>query len=287
MLWAALALLFWWGMGVPGAWGEPAAAWVKTRDGSLVIAREAKGPDIFSRDHLPLILSRGVNLWVLPAPRGLFPQGTGRFSRAFSPGFGGSAPALDPLICKYAVKYGVDPALVRAVIFHESGFDPLAVSPKGAQGLMQLMPGTAALMGVSNPFDPEQNIAGGVGYLRYCLDRFGQDVPLALAAYNAGPERVARSQGIPAIAETQNFVRNVLASYGKVSSPALSSAAAARPLTPPSSLPSKMPRVSSSKAPETGRPGPKIIEVRHPRQPPVTLVRTRKVGESGPQPKAP
>ena len=78
---------------------------------------------------------------------------------------------------------------------------------------MQLMPGTADLMGVQNPFDPEQNIAGGVRYLRHCLDRFGQSVPLAVAAYNAGPARVAKSQGVPSIPETQNFVKNVLETY--------------------------------------------------------------------------
>ena len=78
---------------------------------------------------------------------------------------------------------------------------------------MQLMPVTADLMGVQNPFDPEQNIAGGVGYLRHCLDRFGQSVPLAVAAYNAGPARVAKSQGVPSIPETQNFVKNVMATY--------------------------------------------------------------------------
>ena len=104
-------------------------------------------------------------------------------------------------------------ALVRAVMRHESGFKATAVSPKGAQGLMQLMPGTAALMGVKNPLDPEQNIAGGVGYLRHCLDRFQHNVPLAVAAYNAGPEAVARCGAIPPYQETQVFVNNVMGTY--------------------------------------------------------------------------
>jgi membrane-bound lytic murein transglycosylase MltF len=121
---------------------------------------------------------------------------------------------VDLLINKYAGAYGVDPALVRAVMRNESGFNPMAVSPKGAQGLMQLMPGTAALMGVQNPFDPEQNIAGGVGYLRQCLDRFGHNVPLAVAAYNAGPDAVARYCTIPPYQETQLFVNNVMGTYG-------------------------------------------------------------------------
>jgi hypothetical protein len=123
-------------------------------------------------------------------------------------------PRVDTLINKYAGAYGVDPALVRAVMRNESGFNPGAVSPKGAQGLMQLMPGTAALMGVRDPFDPEQNIAGGVGYLRHCLDRFGHNVPLAVAAYNAGPEAVAKYCTIPPYQETQLFVNNVMGTYG-------------------------------------------------------------------------
>ena len=122
-------------------------------------------------------------------------------------------PQLEALIRKYAQIYGVDPSLVRAVMRHESGFKATAVSPKGAQGLMQLMPGTAALMGVKNPLDPEQNIAGGVGYLRNCLDRFQHNVPLAVAAYNAGPESVARCGAIPPYQETQVFVNNVMGTY--------------------------------------------------------------------------
>ena len=107
----------------------------------------------------------------------------------------------------------VSPDLVKAVIAAESNFDPEAVSHKGAQGLMQLMPGTAALMGVRDPFDPEQNIAGGVGYLRNCLDRFQHNVPLAVAAYNAGPAAVDRYGGIPPYRETRDYVRRVLAYY--------------------------------------------------------------------------
>ena len=122
-------------------------------------------------------------------------------------------PQLEALIRKYAQVYGVDPTLVRAVMRHESGFKSTAVSPKGAQGLMQLMPGTAALMGVKDPFDPEQNIAGGVGYLRRCLDRFQHNVPLAVAAYNAGPESVAKCGAIPPYQETQVFVNNVMGTY--------------------------------------------------------------------------
>jgi hypothetical protein len=137
-------------------------------------------------------------------------------------------PQLEPIIQKYSQAYGVDPSLVRAVVRHESGFNSNAVSPKGAQGLMQLMPGTAALMGVRDPFDPEQNIAGGVGYLRRCLDRFQHNVPLAVAAYNAGPERVAQCGAVPPIAETQLFVNNVMGTYaGPAVAPASTAAKAA------------------------------------------------------------
>jgi soluble lytic murein transglycosylase-like protein len=120
---------------------------------------------------------------------------------------------LEEVIEKYAKKYGVDEDLIWAVVRQESGFNPHAVSPKGAMGLMQLMPGTAALMGVSDPFDVEQNIAGGVKYLEQCLNQFNQSVPLALAAYNAGPGNVVKYQGCPPFAETRNYVLTILQAY--------------------------------------------------------------------------
>ncbi len=117
---------------------------------------------------------------------------------------------LNLLIQKYAALHRVDAKLIWALVRQESGFNPGAVSPKGAMGLMQLMPGTAALMGVTAPFDAEQNIAGGVKYLKLCLEQFNQDVSLALAAYNAGPENVNKYHGCPPFAETQNYVLAVL-----------------------------------------------------------------------------
>jgi len=107
---------------------------------------------------------------------------------------------INKLVEQSASRFQVDPDLVRAVIRAESGFDAKAVSNKGAMGLMQLIPATAQRFGVANPFDPKQNIEGGVTYLKYLLDLFGGDLNLSLAAYNAGEHTVQRSRGIPAIA---------------------------------------------------------------------------------------
>lgn len=108
-----------------------------------------------------------------------------------------------------ASRHGIDPALLRALVRQESGFDPAARSSAGATGLTQLMPGTAAELGV-DPTDPEQALAGGARYLRMQLDRFGGDERLALAAYNAGPGAVARFGAVPPYPETQAYVEKVL-----------------------------------------------------------------------------
>jgi soluble lytic murein transglycosylase-like protein len=117
---------------------------------------------------------------------------------------------FDDLIEKHAEAYLIPSTLVRAVVQVESGFNPLARSPKGALGLMQLMPGTARDLGVWNPFDPDQNIRGGVAYLRQLLDKFGGNQELALAAYNAGPEAVGRyGNQVPPYAETRNYLQKI------------------------------------------------------------------------------
>jgi hypothetical protein len=113
-----------------------------------------------------------------------------------------------------AERYDVPIKLVSAVIRAESGFNPRAVSRKGAQGLMQLMPATASLLGVRNSFDPRQNIDGGVRHLRGLIDRFPHSLPLAIAAYNAGEKAVSQYGGIPPYPETKDYVTKVLSFYG-------------------------------------------------------------------------
>lgn len=117
------------------------------------------------------------------------------------------------IIHQASSRFGVDSSLVKAVIKAESDFDHRAVSSKGAQGLMQLMPETSDAMAVENPFDPVENIFGGTRYLSLLLQRFGNDQRLAVAAYNAGPERVESHRGVPPIPETKRFVERVMDYY--------------------------------------------------------------------------
>jgi soluble lytic murein transglycosylase-like protein len=134
-------------------------------------------------------------------------------------GASGPAPAapahIEQLVASNAGAWGVDPALVKAIIANESGFDATATSKTGAQGLMQLEPATAAGLGVSDAYDPQQNVWGGTRYIKGLLDRFHGDMRLAVAAYNAGPGAVEKYGGVPPYAETQAYVDNVLDSYRK------------------------------------------------------------------------
>lgn len=128
----------------------------------------------------------------------------------------GSSPGRDAIVAlvdRLAPEFTVDPALVKAVIEQESAFNPRAVSPKAAKGLMQLIPVTAARFGVRSPFDPEDNLRGGMAYLHWLLRKFQGDVALTLAAYNAGENAVERHQGIPPYPETRLYVQRILAAY--------------------------------------------------------------------------
>lgn len=165
-----------------------------------------------------------------PAPAATTGAG-GSFGSMVSSAMGGSAnegplqptqgpnvippPQIESLIGTNANQYGVDPALIKAIVANESGFDANATSKTGAQGLMQLEPETAASLGVDNAYDPAQNISGGTRYIRSLLERFNGDVRLAVAAYNAGPGAVEKYGGVPPYAETQAYVRNVLGDYAK------------------------------------------------------------------------
>ena len=121
--------------------------------------------------------------------------------------------SLDRLIEQEAVNLGMEPALVKAVVHAESSFNPKAVSSAGAMGLMQLMPKTAADLGLKDPFNPKENIRGGIRYLRTLLGVFNNDLPLALAAYNAGLTRVMKYGGVPPFRETQRYVGKVIQFY--------------------------------------------------------------------------
>ncbi len=141
-----------------------------------------------------------------------------------------STPPVDGYLVQSGTKNGVDPLLLYSVMHQESSFKSHAVSPKGARGLMQLMPGTAIRYGVSNIFDPRQNIEGGARYLRFLLDRFAGDVNLALAGYNAGEGAVEKyGWRIPPYAETQEYVRRISRRYSLLQDP--NAAVYARPVS--------------------------------------------------------
>jgi hypothetical protein len=163
----------------------------------------------------------GVRIFTNIAPKG--PVQDLKMSGQPLPATGNTLPGgnrktdvpYDLIIDKYAEEYRLDPALVRSMIATESSFNPKAVSRKGAQGLMQLMPSTAARHGVRDAFNPEENIRGGMKHMRFLLDTFGNDLNLSLAAYNAGENLVQRLGRIPDFKETHDYVRSIKQRYGK------------------------------------------------------------------------
>lgn len=176
-----------------GLWAGPAAAQVYTRVNSRGVLEATNVPD-----------ETGFRL-TYPG------KGTLIHSRGFRFGYNGT---FDGHIADAARAFGVPVDLVRAIIQVESEYDSQAVSSKGAQGLMQLMPATAARFGVDDAFDPRQNVFGGVEYLRFLLDLFGGDVSLAAAGYNAGENAVLRYKGVPPYKETRGYVQKVQAVLG-------------------------------------------------------------------------
>ena len=129
--------------------------------------------------------------------------------------FSSPAPSLDQVINQASDKHQLDADLIHSVIRAESGFNPRAVSPKGAQGLMQLMPETASKLGVPNAFDARANVEGGTKYLRWLLERYHFDLAKALAAYNAGPHRVEQYRGVPPYYETHAYVAKVIRDFNR------------------------------------------------------------------------
>ena len=137
----------------------------------------------------------------------------GRVSAYHNGGGASAGDDIQQMVRQTADKHRVDPHLVHAIIKTESDYNPFAVSRKGAMGLMQLIPATAQRLGVTNPFDPRQNIEGGVAHLKYLMNLFGGDLGLSLAAYNAGEKSVLRAGGIPRFSETRDYVRKVTSLY--------------------------------------------------------------------------
>lgn len=149
-----------------------------------------------------------VTTYVISRPRGRT-MATDPNYTALARGYRVSSKEIDQAIDAAASKHNVDANLVRAIIKQESNFNPTAVSHAGAMGLMQLMPGTARALGVTNPFDPQQNVDAGVRHLKKLLNDYNGDVALSLAAYNAGEGAVARNNGVPPYPETQDYVKRI------------------------------------------------------------------------------
>jgi hypothetical protein len=161
----------------------------------IFTARDANGTTVLSSRRL----DRPTQVFHVPGAPGY---------RTTTEGLSRNAALFEELVQEHSQRQSLRPELVRAVIQVESGFDPRATSPKGAMGLMQLMPDTARALGVINAYNPEENIRGGTVYLRQLLNKFGSE-QLALAAYNAGPGAVDRYDGVPPYRETKDYVRKV------------------------------------------------------------------------------
>ena len=172
------------------------------------------------------------------------------------------APPLNEVVNIASATYHLDPDLVNSVIHAESGFNARAVSPKGARGLMQLMPGTASQLGVNDSFDPQANVTGGSRYLRELLERYDFDLVKALAAYNAGPDRVEQYRGVPPFRETRAYVARIVHEYN-IKKTAQEKAAKQKAAS--TRAPSKAPGSTSNRARGTAKPAGTTVaaESRH------------------------
>lgn len=173
--------------------------------------RIAEPPALLAEPQPPLLLMADPGSSIVPieAPAAAA-KTVASLSTALQKGTSPPRIPFNEIIVAVAARYGVDPHLIRAIIFAESGYNPRAKSEKGARGLMQLMPATAEELGVQNIYNPEENIDGGVRYFKYLLDRFDGDVQLALAAYNAGYRHVRNYEGVPPFKATEHYVEKVL-----------------------------------------------------------------------------
>jgi soluble lytic murein transglycosylase-like protein len=176
------------------------------------------------------------------------------------------APPLNEVVNIASAAYHLDPDLVNSVIHAESGFNAHAVSPKGARGLMQLMPGTASQLGVNDSFDPQANVTGGSRYLRELLERYDFDLVKALAAYNAGPERVEQYRGVPPFRETRAYVARIVHEYNtKKTAQEKAAKQKAASTRAPSKAPSKAPNNAPSRAQGAPKPAGTTVAVESPR----------------------
>lgn len=177
----------------------------KTRKGASPVVRNANPPE-----------AQAVRPTVLPLETAINSISVNSSLRGFTTG----NESIDSYVTEAAKRHGLDPLLIYSIMHQESSFKQRAISPKGARGLMQLMPGTAVRFGVTNIFDPQQNIEGGARYMRFLLDRFDGDLALALAGYNAGEGAVDKyGWQIPPYAETQEYVRRISRRYSLLRDP--------------------------------------------------------------------
>jgi soluble lytic murein transglycosylase-like protein len=178
--------------------------------GQIVSVVDENGKRVFINDEPPQANRRaGTSAAAVRRPGATAPANAARANAPARP----SKDELERLVHDIAERHKLDPVLVKAVIEAESNWNPEAISHKGAQGLMQLVPGTADGLGVKNAFDPEQNIEAGVLHLRMLLEKYNGDLDKALAAYNAGAGAVDRAGGVPNYRETRNYVQKITDSY--------------------------------------------------------------------------